>query len=97
MSSLENRIRLALSTSFVLQVCEYKLTTKNSNSSNSASLMSSSVTIEDNFLNNGVILSMDVHVSKKRFLFFLDSDDIVSQPLNAWKTEMPNIYLALSF
>ena len=29
--------------------------------------------------------SMDVHVSNKTFLAFPDSDDVVSQPLNAWK------------
>ena len=34
---------------------------------------------------NGVISSIDVNLSKKLFLFIPDSDDLVTQPLNAWK------------
>ena len=45
----------------------------------------SDVAIDDNFLNNEVISSMNVHVSKKLFLPFPDSNDVVSQPLNTWK------------
>ena len=54
----------------MLQVFEYNLTKKNSNRSNLSSLISSGVAIEDDFLNHGVISSMDVHVSKKTFLVF---------------------------
>ena len=79
--SLGNRIHLASFTSYVLQDFEYNLTTKNSSSSNSSSLISSSVVIEDNFLNDGVISSMDVHVSKMK------NNGVASQPLNAWKNE----------
>ena len=43
------------------------------------------VAVEDNILNNGVISSMEVHVSKKLFLSFPDIDHIMLQPLNAWK------------
>ena len=39
--------------------------------------------IEDNFLNNGVISSMDVTCQKN--FFFPNYDDVVSQPLNSWK------------
>ena len=69
----------------MLYVFEYNFTTKNSSSSDSSSLISSGVAIADNFLNIEEISSMDVHVSKKLFLSFPDSDDVVSQPLNAWK------------
>ena len=74
---LKKRIRLASFTFFFLQVYEYNLTTKNSSSSNSSSLISYSVAIEDNFLNNGVISSMNVHVLKKLLLSFPDSDDVM--------------------
>ena len=47
--SLENRIRLASFTSFVLQVFDYNLNKKNACSSNSSPLISSGVAIEDNF------------------------------------------------
>ena len=50
--SLENKIPLASFSSFALQVFEYNLTTKNSASSNSSSLILSGVAIADNFLNN---------------------------------------------
>ena len=43
------------------------------------------VAIDGKFLNNGVISSMHVHMSKKTFLAFPDSDDIMPQPLIAWK------------
>ena len=43
------------------------------------------VAIENFFWNNGVISSMYVHVSKKLFFPFPDSDDVLSQPLSAWK------------
>ena len=70
----------------MLQVFEYNITKKNSNRSNLSSLISSGVAIEDDFLNHGVISSMDVHVLKKKlFLSFPNSYDVVSQPLNAWK------------
>ena len=50
----------------------YNLTTKkSSSSSSSSSLISAGVAIEGNFLNNEVISSMDVHVSKNLFLPFL--------------------------
>ena len=82
---LEKRIHLASFTSFVLQVFEYNLTTTNSSSSNSSSLISCGVAIEDHFLKNGASSSVDIYVSKKLFLPFLDNDDVVLQPLNAWK------------
>ena len=50
----------------------YNLATKKPSSSNSSSsLISADVAIEGNFLNNEVISSMDVHVSKTLFLPFL--------------------------
>ena len=48
-----------------------RTTKKSSSSSSSSSLISAGVAIEGNFLNNEVISSMDVHVSKNFFLPFL--------------------------
>ena len=70
--SQENIICLASFTFSVLQVFDYNLTTKNSSSLNSLSLIS-------------VIHFHWLRVKKKLFLPFPDSDDFVSQPLNAWK------------
>ena len=74
--SLEKRMGLASFTSNVLQVSEYNLTTKISNSSNSSPPILSGVAIEKVFVNNGVISSIDI-------LPFPDRDEVVSQPLNA--------------
>ena len=69
----------------MLQVFEYKRITKNSSSSKSSPVILSGAAIEHNFLNNGAISFIDVPESKKIFLPFPDSDNVVSQPLNAWK------------
>ena len=79
---LENRI-LASFTSFVLQVFEYDLNTKSPSSSNFSSLISCCVAIEDNFLKYEV--SHPWMPTCQKNLSFFNSDDVVSQPLNAWK------------
>ena len=65
----------------------YNLTTKkSSSSSSSSSLISAGVAIEGNFLNNEVISSMDVHVSKKLFLPFLIVMASCRSHWGHWKT-----------
>lgn len=67
-------------------VLEYRQTTYFSIASISRSVMSCGKSISDSLVKTGVTsLSNTFHVSKKAFFPFPDIEDVVSQPLNAWK------------